>query len=167
MALGFPITADAAAQHGQVSPDSTTCEAGYVLITNLEAGNLGIQANGVGNLVTLNAPDTGSCFELLHSFPAPTGGKGYEYQNESGHCLFATENATLTVESACVPGDSQEQFYGYDYGKYGKGWVWENYYWYEYDYPGPYPIVDADGCDEGSYVTVDYNDTCYLWNFPS
>ena len=169
MALGFSATAAAAAPRGmQVSPDTTTCEAGYVLITNLVAGNLGIQSNGVGEAVTLNAPDTGSCFETRNSFPDPAGGTGYEYQNESGHCLYATEGSTLEVTSACVSGISQEQFYGVDYGKYGKGWVWYNLYWVQTSVGlSENPAVDADGCDEGSQVTVDFYFTCYLWNFPS
>jgi hypothetical protein len=166
MALGFPIATDAATQHVQASPDSTVCEAGYRLIVNYVAGNLGIQANGVGEPVTLNAPDTGSCFETKYPFYFATSSgtfKGYEYQNESGHCLYAN-GSTLEITSACTDNNLQESFFGAFYGDDGPGWVWYN----AYDYNGlDFNRVDARECDEGDQVTVDSDEICYLWNFPS
>jgi hypothetical protein len=118
-----------------------------------------IEGAGVNDPVIMtDAP--GSCFTLRYKFTTPCGTTvctGYEYQDQSGHCLW-DNNRTVEVGAACGgPGHPNEEFFGVSYLA-NCGW--------EVSDVTHYPYQMASGDLDGATVHMDPGQgDC--WNFPS
>ena len=124
-----------------------------------QAGGLEIEGAGVNNPVTLNRPPA-SCFTLRYKFTVVYGVTtytGYEYQDQSGHCLW-DNGGYIDVGAACGgPGHPNEEFFGVSYTR-GCGWKVADVT------EGPGEIMAGSNAP-GSHVIMAGLGDC--WNFPS
>jgi len=125
-------------------------------ITNYSSGELSIVGNGVNNPVTLG--EIGNCFDQINGFTYQ-GYTGYEYQNQSGHCLW-NNGGTLEMGAACTAGRANEEFFETLYTT-DEGWFIGNV---ADGVTGG--AVGSPGCTIGSQVQmVTSARDCIVWNF--